>query len=173
MKFNNENEFARAWNILKDIGLPITDSPPGNAHTPRLTPKPPSSISPVPTIFSPASVTSSRTIETPIQLQSSIQEPLRACSSSAHPPFSTPCLSDFVIPPRPETSAADNRQSKPYSTNGRISGPASSMLARTSSFPSTLSFPEAMTQLPSFYVAQLEREVSTPRKMRRVFYNKN
>jgi hypothetical protein len=153
MKFNNDQEFTQAWNALEFVGLPISQhAVGGSAPTPTLTPIPPSS-SPMASIFSPSSASSSRTgIDTPIQ------EPSRALSSSAHLPFSTPFKPEFKVPARPKSSVSEERPL--HSHSGRASAPASTVTS-TLSFPNSM-FPEAMMQLPSIYVSQLEREVSMP-----------
>ena len=161
LKFKNDADFAKAWNILMELGLPITESTPPNvpSSTAIVPFNRPLTISPAPSIFSTTSTASSKTIipsnPTPL-LQ---QEQSRLLTSSARPVMhASPTKSLFKIPARPDSSMSGVPRPSSVPSFFKHQNTASSSNSDPYSAIAN-SFNRATSRAPSLYASQIERQV--------------
>ena len=153
MKFHTPSDFIRALHILRDLGLPITETPPST--TSNVEP----SASPATSMFSSVSASSSVTVGNSLSRPSSMQDSPR--TFGRHLP--SPPRAEFKVPMLPDTFSSDCRRpssAQPYAVAPMIKSSPIITPARSSSALAP-GLHEAVRQPPSLYVSQVEREVST------------
>ncbi|KAF4637206.1 hypothetical protein G7Y89_g877 [Cudoniella acicularis] len=140
LKFRSELDFNRALEILKDLGLPISDSLPGTQSKPRPTP------SPAPSVASTSTLSTS-TLPLLPRPASTTQLFTPSFSRSLDTPSYSPPESEFKVPPRPENS------------NMEVQRPFSSLPFQTSSVTPPLSASStAVAGNPSLFLSLIEKE---------------